>query len=84
MTIFFLAGLALFLLAGLVVVNVYSPELVPEYAWMEPLLWTLATVGILKICLDFILCSVVPCLWPGLSRFLSCSLSRKAPCAGRQ
>ena len=84
MTIFLLAGLTLFLLAGLIVVNVYSPELVPEYAWMEPLFWTLAAVGILKIGLDMIFCSVVPCLWPRLSRFLGCSRSHKAPCAGRQ
>ena len=84
LTTFLLAGLTLFLLGGLVVVNVYSPELVPEYAWMEPLFWTLATVGILKIGLNIVLCSILPCMRPGLSRFLGCSRSGKAPCAGRQ
>ena len=84
MTIFLLAGLTLYLLAGLVLVNVYSPELAPAYAWMEPLFWTLAAIGTLKIGLNMVLCSVAPCLWPRRSRFLGCLNSRKTPCAGRQ
>ncbi len=81
MTVFLLGCVALLFLVGLVALSVYSPALMQEYDWTEPLFWTLMAAVVLKAGLDIVLCSLVPCLWPRLSRFFRRSHCPKPPCA---
>ncbi len=83
MAVFLLGFVALLFLAGLVALSVYSPALIQEYAWTEPLFWTLVAAVVFKAGLDIFLCSLIPCLWPRLSRFFRRSQCPKAPCARR-
>ena len=84
MTVFLSAGLALILLVGLVVMSVYDPDLMRDYAWAEPVFWALVGVGVFRAGIEFIFCSVLPCLWPRIPRFLRRPDCQKAPCTRRQ